>query len=152
MFNDPRFLLVFAKIGAFQNLSIFTARVRCTKGGYVFTGVCLLTQGHLHPIILPTTGPLSLPGGAPVTGPRSCPRGYPSDRTQVLSLGGVSQPPDQDWGIPQAGLGYLLPGQVTLGHVTPWLVRLLRFPAGEFSCDPTTFSQFVFIAVTCCFR
>ena len=75
----------------------FTARVRCTTGGYVceFTGVCLFRGWglpHLHPIISPScntsTGPMSFlwggctpsPSYNTSTGPMSFLWGYPSPR------------------------------------------------------------------------
>ena len=35
------------------NSSVFTARVRSTTAGYVFTGVCLIREGRGCPIIIP---------------------------------------------------------------------------------------------------
>ena len=123
---------------------LITACVRSMTGGYVFTGVYLLTRRR----------------GTPVSAPRS----LPSIWFHVLS-GGVPQPlvarhfqetpqsqvgvtpecgtprPGQDWGTPQARTGvptWLRLGYPTLrlwypplpGLVTPRTVCLLRFPAG----------------------
>ena len=84
----------------------------------VYAGICLLTPGvaNLHPIILPTTGPMFfLGGGTLVTGSRSFwGWGYPSP---VLSGTGVppSQdrtgvPPGQDWSITPPPTGYIWTG------------------------------------------
>ena len=78
---------------------VIAARVRSTTGGYVFTGLCLFRWGeaHLHPIIVPLV---------------PCPFwGYPSDWSQVLSLG-----------VPliQDRMGYSPPPQPEQDEVFPW--------------------------------
>ena len=71
------------------------------------------------------TGPRPFPrGGTPVPGPR---QGVPHHV--------VTPPwPGQD-GYPPP------PGQVTLLHVMPWVVRLLRFPAEGLSCSAIYFRK-----------
>ena len=70
---------------------VITVRARSTTGGYVFTGVCLLTGGGGIPSPFHNT---SLSEGTPMTGPRSLAGGggVPYDRvhpSQVRScLGG----------------------------------------------------------------
>ena len=89
---------------------IFTARVRSTKGGYVFIGVTLSVHtggGGFTPS----------PSHNTSTGPMSTPRGYPSP-SQVR----MGYPPRT---------GYAWTG------FCHGVVHLLRFPTSLFDCDFT---------------
>ena len=70
-----------------RRLVIFTARVRSTTGGYVFTGICLLTWGG-YPS--PRFFPMSLVPG-PFQGGSPVPSSFPGHWSQVLSGGYLSQ-------------------------------------------------------------
>ena len=82
--------------------------------GYIFTGVCLWTPvvdggGVLldfHPIILPTTGPMSfLEWGTTVTGPRSLLGGTPVQGGGTPVLDGEGVPQSQAQGVTQSQAG-----------------------------------------------
>ena len=106
--------------------AIFTARVRSTTGGYVFTGVCLFRWGIPSPRFFPRClVPDPFPGDTQPLVP--CPFwGYPSLWSHVLSEGGTPVPPPA-----KTGLGYPPPFP---GLVMPRVVCLVRFPAGRLSC------------------
>ena len=74
-------------------------------GGYVFTGVCLLTQGvpNLHHIIFSTTGFMSFLEGTPVNGPRFLSAGTPVPGVGrgIPGTGVLEYPPPRwDWCVP----------------------------------------------------
>ena len=100
---------------------LFTARVRSTMGGYVFS--LSTNQGgggglpHLHPIILPlvpcpfwrgtpATGPRPFPGGTPVLGRMGYPPGQVRMGYHPAKTGWDT--PSQD-GVPPARMRYPLP-------------------------------------------
>ena len=104
----------------------FTARVRSTTGGYVFTRVCLLTGRvpHHHPIIL--TGPISFPGvvhlhtiivplvPGPFWGyPNPAPEG--GDTTIQSQMGRGGYPSQIPMGIPHLQLDVGTPHQDWMG-------------------------------------
>ena len=90
------------KSGKFQTLrNDFTARVSQSAYGvrekvmFIFGNVC--QQGEVpHPIILPTTGPMSFLGGYPSDWSQVPSRGYPSPRQGGTGLG----TPKTGWGTP----------------------------------------------------
>ena len=94
---------------------IFTARVRSTTGGYVFTGVCLLTPGGIPHLHNTSTGSMSFLSGVPqwlVTGQDG--RGYPSDWSQVR-MGGYLP-----WqGVLQSGYPLTKVGTPSQGRYSP---------------------------------
>ena len=116
--------------------------------------VCLSVYTRGYPISIPS---FSLGGGTPVTIPRSFPWGtpvqgrYPVPRMRYPNLRYGNNPVPQSqvgvsqsqMGVPLSGTpvlrspartGWVPPGQAMLRQVTPRVVRLMRFPAGELSC------------------
>ena len=150
---------------------VVTHHIQRMGRGNVFAGIRLSVHlstwrgvPHPHPIILPTTCPMSFVGGYPMTGPRSLLGGYPSDWAQVPSqgapqdrstpLGKTGVVPQPGLGSPslgrtshvqdmlRSGLGYppgqdwgpLSPGRTSRVQDTLRSVRLSRFQAGRLSC------------------
>ena len=117
-------VLKVVKVCANWNSLLFTARVRSTTEGYVFTDFCPLTRGWGNPMV---SGPWSFAGDAGTTGLWSL----------VLSCG---EPPRQacswSWWYPWTGQGVTPPPS---GQAMPRAVRLLR------SCWRTFCAYFFFV-------
>ena len=99
---------------------IITARIRRKTEGNAFTFSTTWGKGvpHVHPIIFPVTGPMSLPGG------------YPSFRFFLRSLVPGPFPgryPVPGRGVPQSQTG--APGQYRMGY-HPGQDRMV-FPLGQ---------------------
>ena len=110
-------------------ISFFTARVRNTRKGTVFTGVCLSTFWGGHPIQVMGGTPSQVQGvpypvdqgGYPIPGPGG---GY-----LVPGPGGLDRvPPVQDW------MGYPPPIKDWMGYPPPICV-LSCLHAGGLSCS-----------------
>ena len=100
---------------------IFTARVRSTTRGHVFTGVCLLTRRRGLPqsqVFSQVSGPRSFPkgGGTPASGPMSFPRKLPHSWPGKYSSPGRGTPSHR------TGLGYPTPRTAYAANGTPLAV------------------------------